>query len=55
MRRFYFCRLDALLMALSQTNSAWSYTLELQYIIDSNLADPYARKTTINGAVYILR
>lgn len=43
--------LAGLILLLCLSSSAWSYTLELQYDSNANLADAYARKTSKDGEV----
>lgn len=51
MRRTGVCRLAGLTLLLCLSSSAWSYTLELQYDSNANIADAYARKTSTGGVV----
>jgi hypothetical protein len=51
MRRTWLCAGAALWLALCLGTSAWSYTLEVEYLSNSNLADAYARKTDAGGVV----
>jgi hypothetical protein len=51
MRRTGICGLAGLTLLLCLSSSAWSYTLELQYDSNANIADAYARKTSTGGVV----
>jgi len=51
MRRTGIHGLAGLALLLCLSSSAWSYTLELQYDSNANLAEAYARKTSTGGVV----
>ena len=49
MKRKEICGITVLLLVMCLSIPAWSYSLELQYFPDSNLADAYARRTPTSG------